>query len=198
MKSILDLWHKVDGVIQACERLLIVLGLAIILGAGMLNIILRLSGLNEIVFTGVLLKQLTLWLGLLGASLATASTEHLNVDAFGRLLKDKGAQVNNLVIGIICVLFSIFLAYLSFAFFSFQSKQMQSAIVGGGSFAWIWVVVFPVSFTLMAVRYFFQTIEHGGVLFSPDLVDITSDEAEVEAEERDATTGASSSEGADT
>jgi TRAP-type C4-dicarboxylate transport system permease small subunit len=183
MKQVLEIWHKIDEWVQIGERTLIVLSLAVLMFAGMLNIVLRLTGFSEIVFTSILLKQLTLWLGLLGAAIATASSEHLNVDAFGRLLKNRGLQVNNVVIGVLCVLFSGYFTYLAVQFFFFQSKQLKTAHIGGGSFAWIWVVVFPLAFAMMTLRYFFQTIEHGGVLFSPDVPDVASGHAEEEAAE---------------
>lgn len=168
MKWLLDTWHKVDHFVLKIERALIVIGLAIILAAGSLNILLRLSGFTEFAFTGVLLKQLTLWLGLLGAAIATSSSEHLNVDAFSRLLKDRGLQVNKVFIGLLCVGFSGLFLYYSIAFFQFQSKQMAAQFVGGGKLAWIWVVVFPFAFFTMLLRYTFQTLEHGHVLFNPE------------------------------
>jgi TRAP-type C4-dicarboxylate transport system permease small subunit len=83
-------WQRVDNWIKSFERFLLVLGMGMIMVFGSLDIILRNIFGWGLMFADTLARQLTIWLGLLGASVAASSSEHISIDAFSYLLKRRG------------------------------------------------------------------------------------------------------------
>ena len=93
MKRMLQTWHTFDDALQKVEQWLIVIGLMVILITGVASIVLRNTVGWGLAFADVLARQITVWLGLLGATLATTTGEHINIDALSRMFKRKGLQL---------------------------------------------------------------------------------------------------------
>jgi tripartite ATP-independent transporter DctM subunit len=95
-------------------------------------------------------QHLTLWIGFLGALLATGTGKHLSL-ATGELIKGRAAIVARLCTGAMSAAVCALLAYASF-----QMVKVDSALVRnlpGGIPEWWSEVVMPVAFGLMAIRF---------------------------------------------
>ncbi len=160
MKRILEFWHRVDVKIQKAEELFIVFALMAILITGVLSIILRNTVGWGIATADTLARQLTVWMGLLGASLATTTAEHINIDAFSRLFKGKRLWLNRLFITLFCIFGSIVLSYVAFSFVAFYYKDPVFIEIGSVKISnWYLLLIFPFAFLLITLRYIVQAIE---------------------------------------
>lgn len=161
MKRMLQTWHTFDDALQKVEQWLIVIGLMVILITGVASIVLRNTVGWGLAFADVLARQITVWLGLLGATLATTTGEHINIDALSRMFKRKGLQLNRVFVGLMCVIGSGVLTYCAFAFWMFYFKQPQTIELGGMKVQSYWILtIFPLAMVLMTIRYSVQTIEY--------------------------------------
>lgn len=155
-------WYTFDHALQKLERGLLVLGIFTILGIGIVHILLRNIVGQGFSFSDVLSQHLTVWLGLIGATLATASSEHISIDAFSRVLQKRGLKINKIVIGLAATLGSAILTYRTviFLLFYYHSKTGEFVHLGTTKIPLLYfLVVFPYAFGLITLRYFMQTLE---------------------------------------
>jgi TRAP-type C4-dicarboxylate transport system permease small subunit len=78
--------HWLDHWLASLERTLVVLLLSGLLGLGLLQVIERNVLASGIFWADELLQHIVLWLGFLGASLATREHRHLSIDVLSHFL----------------------------------------------------------------------------------------------------------------
>lgn len=138
------------------EDVLLALVLSTMLLLAITDIAMRLITGGSLIWIPPVLQILVLWLGLLGALLATRSQEHIAIDVISRFVGPLGKKVcgisGSLFAAIVCSLI---------AFFSIDFLQ-QSIEYGDIAFAqvpaWPLQLIIPFTFSLMALRFFLHTI----------------------------------------
>jgi TRAP-type C4-dicarboxylate transport system permease small subunit len=144
-------WEQVDGVIERVEQTLLVTFLGSMILLAFLQIVLR-----NFFFTGLdwgdqLLRNLVLWIGFIGATLATREGKHINIDVVSRWLPALG---KNIVI-LITHLFSFFVCCgLTYAALKFIKNEVQMENMTFLNIpAWIPEMILPITFGLMTFRF---------------------------------------------
>jgi TRAP-type C4-dicarboxylate transport system permease small subunit len=103
------------------------------------------------------LRQMVLWVGFIGASLATKEKKHINIDVFGRITKGIAKDIievlTQLFAGMICVV----LTYASWNFV--QQERMFETILFNDIPAWYFQLIIPIGFLLMALRFIINGID---------------------------------------
>ncbi len=115
-----------------------------------------------------LLRYLVLWSGLFGAVMATFKNKHIALDIASFILPKSSINVVELVVFIFSTLTA---TALTWAAVSFILSEIEYG--GPGLFdlpTYIWNLAFPITFAVMAVTYFFQTIQCSIRLFSKQKV----------------------------
>lgn len=103
-----------------------------------------------------LLRVMVLWVGLLGALLATRSGEHISVDLINRLA---GEQVKRWLQRLTSLFAAIICAILGWHSVEFvQGTHEYGDIAFANLPAWPMQVIIPISFLLMALRFLLQTV----------------------------------------
>ncbi len=94
-------------------------------------------------------QHLTLWIGLLGAILATTSGRHIAISATTLFRINRGKTlISGLVaFGAICVLFSLMIASFNLVYFQYESPER----IGGWFPVWLAQAAMPAAFLSMAV-----------------------------------------------
>ena len=144
-------WEQVDGVIDRVEQTLLVTFLGFMILLAFLQIVLR-----NFFFTGLdwgdsLLRNLVLWIGFIGATLATKEGRHINIDVVSRWLPSLGKNVVTFIIH----LFSFFICFLlTYAALKFIKNEVQ---MDNRTFlnipTWIPEMILPMTFGLMTFRF---------------------------------------------
>ena len=150
------LYHIEDGILVGL--LLMMIGLAVT------QIFLRNLFDSGIVWSDVLVRILVLWVGLLGAMVASRQGNHINVDVLDRYLPE-GAKP---LVGTVVQLFTALICTVA-AYFSLLFVQME--YVDGGTLfaqvpAWVCEAIIPFAFGVIAVRYFMLSFENFKNIFS--------------------------------
>lgn len=143
--------NKVLRVIARIEDGLLVLLLSsMIILAGM-QIILRDLFQTGFVDSDSFLRVLVLWVGMLGAMVATRERRHISIDILSRYLSDKNKQYAEVAINIFVVLVCGLLAV--------NSLRMLLVDYGGGTIAfagvptWLLESILPFAFSMICLRY---------------------------------------------
>jgi len=134
---------------------------AIMVGLAFLQIFLRIFLDTGILWGDPLLRHLVLWVGLLGATMATKEGKHINIDLISRLLPDR----EKVAIQALTDLFSTFICILLVAAsLKFIKGEFQAVFFGLLEVPiWIVGVIFPVAFGLIALRFAMRGIRNGAL-----------------------------------
>ena len=144
-------WQRIDEAIARMEQILLVTFLGFMILLAFLQILLR-----NFLFTGLdwgdsLLRNLVLWVGFVGATLATKEGKHINIDIVSRWLPSLAKNI----VALITHLFSFFICCaLTYAAIKFIKNEVE---MGNRTFlnipAWIPEMILPMTFGLMIFRF---------------------------------------------
>ncbi len=126
--------------------------LLLMIGMSVTQIFLRNLFETGIVWSDVMVRILVLWVGLIGAMVASRQDNHITIDILDRYLPERGKVYANFVVKLFTALICMIAAYYSLLF-----VQMEFAD-GGMAFAqvptWLCEAIIPFAFTVIALRYF--------------------------------------------
>lgn len=147
LKSLLKWIHRAEEAVLA----LLLLAMIVLASA---DILMRLFTSGGLVWVQPLVKIMVLWLGLLGALLATRDNQHISIDLLSRMLgedtKRWARSFTSLFAAIVCGV----AAWHSVEFVSGSLEFQDTVNLGKQDVpAWIMQIVIPVSLGLMALRF---------------------------------------------
>lgn len=149
---------RVRSVLYRIEDGILVGLLLLMIGLAVTQIFLRNLFDSGIVWSDILVRILVLWVGLLGAMVASREDNHINVDILDRYLPERAKPV----VGIVVQLFTALICTVA-AYFSLLFVQVEYAD-GGTLFAqvpaWVCESIIPFAFAVIAVRYFMLSFEN--------------------------------------
>ncbi len=126
------------------------LGLMITLGA--MQIIQRNFFSSSFVWTDELLRLLVLWLSLVGAVAASRDDKHITIDILSRFLSEKKNHYLRLLLDLFTAAICILLAWHGFRFVQLEMEFASVVLIDLP--AWLFETIIPVTFGLIAYRYF--------------------------------------------
>ena len=143
---------RVQITLHRLEDAILVGLLLIMIGMAVTQIFLRNLFEAGIVWSDVMVRILVLWVGLIGAMVASRHDNHIAIDILDRYLPERAKVYANFVIKLFTALICTIAAYYSLLF-----VQMEFAD-GGMAFAqvptWLCEAIIPFSFSVIALRYF--------------------------------------------
>jgi TRAP-type C4-dicarboxylate transport system permease small subunit len=150
------LLHRLDHLLTVVERLLVVLLLSGLLGLGFLQMLWRNLFAGGWFWADELLRHIVVWLGVLGASLATHTQKHLSFDVLPQLLppwcRPWLTLLTNLTAACICAL----LCQAAWRFV--QDERAAGTMLAFGVATWVVQSIFPWGFLVMALRFLLQAL----------------------------------------
>lgn len=150
--------RKTGSVLLRIEDGILVGLLLAILAMAVLQIVLRNVFDTGIIWGDILVRILVLWIGMMGAIVASRRGEHINIDIVTRYLP---AAARSVVGGLICMLTAAVCGVASFYSFKFVAAEAE---FGGMAFAnvpvWLCQVIIPIGFTIIALRYILLGIQN--------------------------------------
>lgn len=150
MSAAIRLLHRAE------DWLLVLVLLAMIVLAGM-DILARSLFGGGVVWIPPLLRVMVLWLGLLGALLATRSREHISIDLAGRLAGPRLKSALGIVTSVFAAAVCLIIAWYSHNFVRFAWEFGDVAF--GNVPAWPLQIIIPFTFGLMGLRFLLQTAQ---------------------------------------
>jgi TRAP-type C4-dicarboxylate transport system permease small subunit len=137
---------------------------------------------NGLIWSQPFALVLTLWVGFLGASMATKDNRHLKVEAVQRALPENLKRISGLLSGLLTASFCFLLAYLAFRYVGYQRQDWLDsdklgALYDGIDIAkWQGAVVLPLAYALMGLRF----VSNGVLAFQGKLDDTPPELADVD------------------
>jgi len=150
-------WERVDEAIARGEQTLIVTFLGVMILLAFLQIVLRNYFTTGLDWGDQLLRNLVLWIGFIGATLATKEGKHINIDVVSRWLAPRGKNI----VTLITYLFSFFICcLLTYAALKFIKNEVQMKNMTFLNIpAWIPAMILPLTFILMSFRFGLRSLK---------------------------------------
>lgn len=150
MARLLTVIHRIeDGVLVA-----LLLGMIVLAGV---DILARTLFGGGIIWAQPLLRVMVLWLGLLGALLATRTREHIAIDLASRLAGPGLRRLLALISSVFAAMVCLLLAWHSQNFVRIAWEVGDVAF--GRVPAWPLQIIIPLSFALMGLRFMLQGVQ---------------------------------------
>ncbi|OGP82860.1 MAG: hypothetical protein A2Z08_06900 [Deltaproteobacteria bacterium RBG_16_54_11] len=150
-------WERVDAIIDRVEQTLISILLSVMILIAFLQIVLRNLFASGFTWGDPLVRNLVLWVGFIGAAIATREGKHISIDVVSQWLPARG----KIFIEVIIQLFScIICGLLTFAAVKFiRNEALMGSITFLGIRAWVPEIILPVTFGLMTLRFGFRFLK---------------------------------------
>ena len=142
---------QVLTLLQRIEDAILVVLLMAMIGLAVAQILLRNLFEGGIVWGDILVRILVLWIGLLGAMVATRQKQHIRIDLIARFLPQRvqwgAVTLADLFTGGICAV----TAWFSFRFV--LSEWDFGGIAFAGVPVWLCEAIIPFAFTIISLRF---------------------------------------------
>jgi len=133
------------------EDALLVFMLAVMILVATAQIVLRNFLDIGLIWGDPLLRALVLWVGLLGAIVASRTENHITIDILSRYLAPRWRAVSRLITDLFTVAVCALVSYYSASLV--QMDHEAGVVAFSGVPAWLVELIIPVGFAIMALRY---------------------------------------------
>jgi C4-dicarboxylate transporter DctQ subunit len=152
----MNIIKKIDLILNKFESVILKVLLLIMLVMAFGQVVLRNLFSSGIVWGDILLRHLVLWIGFLGATLATSGERHLNIDVLTRYLpvRWKGAvsTIADIFAAVVC--YFLFRASLTFMEFDISTGHTVYNEVP----SWIAEIIIPAGYLLLAIHFSIRAV----------------------------------------
>ena len=141
------------------EDAVLILILTTMIGFAVMQIVARNFFGGGIPWADTFLNILVLWVGLVGAMVASRRDHHIAIDALVRFLSKKVQRVVQHLVDFFTAAVCAILAFYSvrFVFIEYESGTLAFSIVP----AWLCQSILPIAFSIIALRYMVYTVVRG-------------------------------------
>lgn len=145
--------------VHGLEGSLLALMLAGMIVLSFLQVLLRNLFATSLLWIDPVLRHLVLWVGLLGAALASRSGRHINVDALSRLLSLRLLRAVRVVTNLLASAVTLFLAHACYKLVHLEMEYPREVFLS----LRIWQVqlVMPLGMLLMSSRFLGHALDAG-------------------------------------
>lgn len=159
----LEKWNEALGRV---EKWLVVVMLSVMILLAFLQILLRNAFSTGISWGDSLVRYLVLWVGFIGASLATKEEKHITMEVFSRWFSENSGlylkRLSQLVSALVCILLTV-------AGWTFVRNEAQMGEVAFLKIPiWIPQMIIPITFALMTLRFLIGFAAQLSITVKPD------------------------------
>lgn len=150
-------WDRLDRFLGRIEKVLLVILLAVMVLMAFSQIVLRNFFETGIAWGDSFVRYLVVWVGFIGAALATRESQHISIDVFSRWLPGIGKNINYVIIHLFSCFICGLLTYAAAVFVRNEYRQGSVAFLDHP--VWLFQIVIPAACGLMTLRYALRTVK---------------------------------------
>jgi len=147
-----NILNRLLFLIRKIEDSIVVVLLSSMLGFAVLQIILRNAFNSGIQWSDSFLRILVLWLGLIGAMIASRDGKHINIDLLSKYLPGKLSSLSKVLCKLFTAIISAMVAYYSYLFVLMEKESGDIAFASIP--LWFCESIIPFAFLVISIRYF--------------------------------------------
>ena len=163
--------RRLSGGVMYIERTLVITMLGVMVLLAFAQVMLRNLFSTGFLWADPLLRHLVLWLGFLGASLATQEEKHISIDVITRYTSARTTQYIRLLTNLFAAGVCFFMMRAGWIFLLSEKEVSETLLtIGEREFpTWWFQLVIPLGFALLSFRFVLKIIELVGVMFTTTL-----------------------------
>lgn len=150
----------IDSILNKIEGAVLIVLLLVMLFMAFGQVMLRNISSGGFVWGDIVLRHLVLWIGFLGATLATSGQRHINIDILTRYLPERlkriVAALSNVFAAAVC--FLLFRASLTFIEFEIANNNTVFASIP----SWYAQIIIPIGYGLLTFHFIIRAILDAG------------------------------------
>jgi C4-dicarboxylate transporter DctQ subunit len=146
----------IDRALTQTEQAILITLLSVMVVMSFLQVVLRNLFSSGFLWADILLRHILLWLGFLGAAIATSENRHINIDALRRFLSPRIRSAVEVLTDLFAAIVCFFLARASWVFV--QGEIAGRATLVSDIPAWYGEIIIPVGFGLLVVHFVIRAI----------------------------------------
>jgi len=144
-------FNTLSLVLQKIEDYILISLLLIMITMAVLQIFLRNFFDSGIVWGDSLVRVLVLWIGLIGAMVASRTDNHISIDIISRFLPSHIKKFTTLTVHLFTAVVTAAMAWFSLVFVGME--KADDIIAFGFMPAWVCEIIIPIAFAVISVRY---------------------------------------------
>jgi len=149
--------NGIDKGLASVENIVIIILLTVMVLLAFTQVILRNFFSTGLLWGDIFLRHLVLWVGFIGASLATREGKHINIEILTRFISKSKQPYFRIFIDVVTACVCFILAKAGFNFLSYEIEA--GTILFLNIPAWIFQLIIPVGFALIGFRFILQAIK---------------------------------------
>lgn len=152
------LFQRIIRYLHKLEDSILIGLLLTMIGMAAVQILLRNLFSTGIFWGDGLVRVLVLWIGLMGAMIASRTNHHISIDVISRYLPESVKKISDMIINLFTLVICGVMAYYSFIF---VLNEKQSGMVAFAEVpAWVCESIIPIAFMVISFRYLVLLIEN--------------------------------------
>ena len=150
--------NAINNWIAKLETVVLVVVLTIMVVLAFLQVVLRNVFDEGLLWGDIFLRHLVLWVGFIGASLATRDEKHISIDLLTRFIAKRWIDIPRLITNLFAVIICLLLTDAAYTFVS--DEITYGSTVFNDIPSWYLQIIIPIGFFIMAIRFFFLSIQN--------------------------------------
>jgi len=147
----MHIWDRVDEKISRVETVFVTILLTMMILMAFFQILLRNFFDTGITWGDSLVRYLVVWVGFIGAAIATREGKHINIDVVSRWLTGPKSNYIQLVSHLFSAVICGLLTLAAIKFIRFEAQMGSTAFFKLP--VWVPEIIIPVTFGLMTLRF---------------------------------------------
>ena len=141
-----------------CEAFLLGSLLIVMITTAIIQILLRNFFASGIAWVDPLQRSIVLWIGFLGATMATKQGRHISIDALSRFFTGTSQLTVRIVTDLAATIVSIILSSAAYTFLHDEWGAGDRTYLG--LYTWMIAFIIPLGFGIISYRFFYRVISH--------------------------------------
>ncbi|MCP4718343.1 MAG: TRAP transporter small permease [Desulfobacteraceae bacterium] len=150
-------FHSLVNLLQKVEDYILVSLLLVMITMSVFQIFLRNFFDSGIVWGDSLVRVLVLWIGLIGAMVASRTDNHISIDILSRYLPPRIKKFTTLVVHLFTAVVTALMAWFSLSFV--RMEMSDNFIAFANVPAWVCEIIIPIAFVVISLRYTLFSID---------------------------------------
>lgn len=165
----MNVLKSIDKVLTKLEGYVLITLLFVMVVMAFLQVVLRNLFSSGILWADIVLRHLLLWLGFLGAAIATSENRHINIDALRRFFSKRMRSAVEVLTDVFAASVCFLLARASWTFV--QGEIADRRVLFGDIPSWYAQVIIPVGFGLLVVHFAIRALLHAWAVAGKETVE---------------------------
>lgn len=152
----MKLLRPIDSFLNMLEGGLLIALLGVMIVLAFLQVVLRNVFSEGILWADILTRHFVLWIGFLGAALATSNERHISIDALTRFLTARVQVAVKVLTNLFAAVVCYFLLRASQTFLA--NEILDERVVYAQIPSWYAEIIIPVGFGLLVVHFLIRSL----------------------------------------